>query len=1508
MSTHHLSTGSDLSAQSLPCLADLILGPPCCIPAELPLGQAADLLARTTEPSDAGALVVLKEEWPVGIVTLRDLLRWATTGTADPSRPVSTVMSSPLIVLPGEATLASACDLLARAGLGRLGVTDPSGRLIGLVTRAALSAAWPGTGGARRRFDRPIGDGPERAEQPIGGDSPDQDDPAALHLARLEALLANTSDLAWDADIEGRFTFVSGRVREILGYEPEWLIGRSVFDLMPPDEARRVTALFADIVAAARPFRDLENTCLHRDGGRRVLATSGVPLLTPDGRLFGYRGLCRDITETHRAIAAHREGEAQLRAIFETANVGIMLLTGYRMLERCNRRLAEILGYDSPEELQGLSMRTLHLSEERFAAFGKEHYLSLRFGQRRHIEYQLSRRDGSPVWCLLSGQALDLSTPADLSLGVVWTVDDISARKTREAELRALMDAIPDLISFKDQQGIYLDCNLSFARFVGRPREGILGRKDGDLFAPEVAALLGAQDRAMPADGEPARNQEWVTYPDGTRHLLDTLKLAYAQTADEHLGVLGISRDITEQHWQTRDFERAQALARIGSLHVDLASHHSHWSDNLFRIFGLNPTRALPSDAALLARVVPEDRPRLEAVFGALQRGEIDHATLDYRILRPDGEIRVLASQRELTRDEHGAPVRIDAVVQDITDQRRAQQALAESESRYRTLFEHMALALALVNADGLFNAANQAFCDLLGYPTPETLLGAAPSSLSPPVQPDGEASGAKAERMIALARERGLQRFEWEHVSREGAKIPVEITLSAVQLDGQPVLLAALYDLRDRQRAEEWQRRASTVFTATRDGILITDPDARIVAVNPAFSAITGYEEDEVLGRRPNLLQSGRQDRRFYQAMWQALTLNDHWQGQLWNRRKDGELFAEWLTISAIRNADGQVQNYIGIFSDITKAERAAAEIDHLTHHDLLTNLPNATLFRARLDQIMRSARTRNRQVAVLVLNLDGFKHVVSAYGHSQADAVLVQVGRVLTRILPADAALARLGADTFAVGVATDPGAEAVSEHVARIQETLRRELRVEGIGPLGVGVGLGVALCPSDSCDATELLHFADSALNTAKAAGHGSWSFFRPEMTAAASERLRLAQALRAAVASGELILYLQPKLDLSSGRIAGAEALIRWRTPAGTLSQPHDFMPVVETSDLVWPVGRWVIEEAARIGAEWQTQGFSDLRISVNVSSAMIGVGQLPGMIAAATEAVGVDPALLEIEVLENVLINRPEDAGKDLAAIRALGVGVALDDFGTGYSNLAYLKRFAFDTLKIDRAFIGDLRLDTEALTIVRATISMAHQLGLQVVAEGVESAGQLDRLFSLGCDFAQGYAIGEPMAPEAFATLLRATDPMVDGMPVRELLARRALLVEDDPIQRAVFTGYLHALGWRLWAVASAEEARDHLVREDVHLLLADYHLPGEDGVSLLEHARALHPEVVRVLISADEDATVVTSAINRGGVFRFLPKPCSQQQIADICTAGFALARLLRQAGPLVASRVQH
>jgi EAL domain-containing protein (putative c-di-GMP-specific phosphodiesterase class I)/CheY-like chemotaxis protein len=441
------------------------------------------------------------------------------------------------------------------------------------------------------------------------------------------------------------------------------------------------------------------------------------------------------------------------------------------------------------------------------------------------------------------------------------------------------------------------------------------------------------------------------------------------------------------------------------------------------------------------------------------------------------------------------------------------------------------------------------------------------------------------------------------------------------------------------------------------------------------------------------------------------------------------------------------------------------------------------------------------------------------------------------------------------------------------------------------------IGIALYPDDATDASELLRKAGSALHKAKDLGPGSIMLYTPEMTIRSTKRLHLLQQLRNALRHEEFELHFQPKIDLTTARIVGAEALIRWRRPDGTLVSPGEFIPVVESSDLVHPVGRWVLYAALQQLNLWAAAEVPLVTISINIAGPQFARGTLPEDIAAALAATGVAPKLLQIELLESQLLSDPDQTRRQLTAIRALGVSVAIDDFGTGYSSLSYLSSFPVDDLKIDRSFIHNLTENTGNLAIVRATIAMARELAIHTVAEGVETADELALLHRLGCDLVQGYFTGKPQAAADFAQLVSAEPIKVLPPMLFRLITHGVLLVEDDLLQRHLFVAQLQRSGFAVFAVETAEAVWDILEKEDIDVLVTDYRLPGMDGIMLLQYTRERHPEIARIMLSAANEANIPAAAINRGGVFRYLTKPCRPKDLCEAVREGIQLAQTLRQ-----------
>ena len=548
--------------------------------------------------------------------------------------------------------------------------------------------------------------------------------------------------------------------------------------------------------------------------------------------------------------------------------------------------------------------------------------------------------------------------------------------------------------------------------------------------------------------------------------------------------------------------------------------------------------------------------------------------------------------------------------------------------------------------------------------------------------------------------------------------------------------------------RAEAELRLYATVFTNASEGMLITDAHSRIIAANPAFSRITGYSPAEVAGRSPALLNSGRQDAGFYRRMWSTLASRGKWQGELWNRRRDGSIYPEWLSITAVpgegEGADGQPCNYIGIFSDITERKEAEARILHLAHHDPLTNLPNRALLNDRLSQSLLQARRDGRGAAVLLLDLDRFKTINDTLGHERGDSLLLEICARCRRVLRDTDTLARLSGDEFVIVLPDATTADVSADTARRILDAIALPCRL-GEHEISITASIGIALFPRDGGDESTLLRNADAAMHRAKEAGRNGFEFYTEDMNTSSLGRLLLEHQLRGAAERGELLLHYQPKVSAADGRLGGFEALLRWQHPELGMVAPGQFIPLAEESGLIVPIGQWVLEEACRQQRAWLDAGFDVPPLAVNLSAHQLAQPDIVATVAAAIECHRLAPGLIELELTETMLMRDVDRTIRTLVRLREMGVRLAIDDFGTGYSSLNYLRQFPVNALKIDRSFVSDIGSDGAEGKIAAAIVGMAHSLGLDAVAEGVESEAQRAFLQMHGCHQLQGFLIARP-------------------------------------------------------------------------------------------------------------------------------------------------------------------
>lgn len=567
--------------------------------------------------------------------------------------------------------------------------------------------------------------------------------------------------------------------------------------------------------------------------------------------------------------------------------------------------------------------------------------------------------------------------------------------------------------------------------------------------------------------------------------------------------------------------------------------------------------------------------------------------------------------------------------------------------------------------------------------------------------------------------------------------------------------MICYVRDITERRRSEEKIRLSGKFLEETSEAVVITDIAANIIEVNTAFERVTGYSREEVLGRNPRILQSGHYDAEFYREMWHRLLTTGHWEGELWSRRKNSELYPKWLSISAVTDRRDRVTHYVAISRDLTAIKQTQDKLENLAHYDQLTSLPNSLLFRDRLQQAMVRARRGGYKVAMLLFDLDHFKEVNDTLGHSVGDHILTEVAQRLLHTLDESDTISRPGGDEFHMVLGNLGEIDTVVQAAQKILAIFSRPYQAAG-HDIYLTPSIGITIFPDDGAEVEGLIKNAETAMYHAKKEGGNSFQFFQESMFATALDRMTLKNRLRQALEFEEFELFYQPKIAADGRTVSGAEALIRWIQPDGRAISPAEFVPLAEECGLIIPIGEWVLRQACKQSLLWQQAGLPPLRIAVNLSAVQFKQPGLKDHILEILNETGLPAELLELEITESLLMDDVAAATATLQQLKEMGIRLALDDFGTGYSSLSYLKRFPLDSLKIDQAFVKDISTEEDDRAVVITIITLAHSLKMQVVAEGVETADQVAFLQGRQCDAFQGYYFSRPLPAKEFELFLR--------------------------------------------------------------------------------------------------------------------------------------------------------
>ena len=920
----------------------------------------------------------------------------------------------------------------------------------------------------------------------------------------------------------------------------------------------------------------------------------------------------------------------------------------------------------------------------------------------------------------------------------------LAALRETEDLYRNVVKASPDGITISDLDGriTYMsDRILEFLR-LERPEQA-LGRNVADFFQP------AERERVLQAIGavRQGTRRERMAYTmlraDGTTFLGEVSARLLLDSEGRPRGMIGVTRDISE--WKA-----ATDALQLHSAALEHSLNAFHILDGQGRFVYANRAYLTMWRYAELAEILatPQSAHCVDAgeparIMDALRVADAD--VREFTARRQDGStFEVMMSSRRF-EGEGGRELFIGTAL-DVTQRKQHEAELRRSEERYRTLFDVTGAGLLLTDAQMRIRLANGKAAAMAGLPV-EAMIGRNYLEFVHPEE-----------------RER-LQSLQLARNAGEDANLPHELEIhylgaggrtgwclvSVARVPGTGELVTWVLDITGRKEAEDSLRQAAVVYESTAEGVMITGVDGRIVGVNRAFTEITGYTKEEALGRSPAMLRSGRHDRAFYDALWRRLLAGENWQGEVWNRRKSGEVYPEWLAISGVRDGTGTLVSFVAVFSDISQLKRSAEQLHHLAHYDALTDLPNRTLFNSRVAHALEGASRHDRKLALLFLDVDRFKNVNDSLGHPIGDELLLRIAQRLRARLRAEDTLARLGGDEFAVLMESIDGPEDAAALAQSILDNLAAPFALSGGREVYATVSIGIALYPGSAPHVNQLISDADAAMYKAKEGGRNTFRLYTESLTRLARERLDLEANLRRALANEEFLLEFQPQVRLADGALLGFEALVRWDSPQGRIP-PDGFIPLAEDTGLIVPLGEFVSRAACRQARRWRDQGHRNFTIAINLSPRQFRQPDLAGSIRRMLADTGLPGEALELEITESAITESPDEAIVTLRGLKALGLRIAIDDFGTGYSSLAALKRFPIDTLKIDRSFIAGLGDDADDREIVTAIIAMGRNMGMAVMAEGVETRAQRDFLRNHGCDFAQGYLFARPLPAAAAA------------------------------------------------------------------------------------------------------------------------------------------------------------
>jgi diguanylate cyclase (GGDEF)-like protein/PAS domain S-box-containing protein len=1294
----------------------------------------ADVAGLMAQRRFSSIIVTDDTRHPVGIITERNILRAMHDGIVG-STALQAVMSAPVIVMSGDTLVLEGYRTCQREGIRHLVLVDEAGVISGVVSETDFRQHLDLTVLAGRRRISTIAQRTGIAMPP-------------------ETLLKQALDLMDSQHKSCVIVVAEGKPLGIVTERDVVRLYSSKTDWMDTTLGDVMISPVLTITVDATTSEAAEKMLVHK--------VRHLVVVDANGNMIGMVSE-HDLTQLMaKGLNDQRAGieESFLHGLLDAIPDLIWLKDVEGHYLACNHRFERFFG---AKERDILGKTDYDFVNKELADFFREYDRKVMESVKPSIneEWVTYADDGHKE--LLETIKTPMHDRSGKLVGVLGVARDITERKKAREKLELLEQALntsgESMFLLDDELGFHY-VNDTACQRLGYTREELRGMTicdiDPDMRREQVLGML-----ATAVMGEVNIFETRHRHSDGT-----IFEVEIAASLVEFEGerfALSLARNITDRKLAERQLDESrQRLKQSEELlrtvieaipdAIQFKDGEGRWltSNSAARAaFGLDEETACDhSDIELSELVSPEYKASLlrchetdqqvwqkgnaARVEEVIQDGEGNHHTFDV--------IKV-----PLFNDD-GSRKGLVIVGREVSELKRVEEALRSTLDEYAGLVQRIPVGVykyrMQARGGGVFDYVSHRWCELLDVEEKDVMRD--PSIAFSRLLPEDY------EEFVWLndvAHEQ-MHAFEWEgRIKRLDGEIRwLHIASQPTQLENGDILWNGIqYDITDRRRAEESLRINASVFDNSQEAIVVTDADNVIIDVNTAFTTITGYSRAEVLGKNPSMMSSGRQDREFYDAMWQALQEKGTWRGEIWNRRKSGEVFAEMLSISVIADHLGQVQRHVGIFSDITYFKDHEAELSHVANYDALTGVPNRRLLADRLRQALAVTQRSDTMLAVCYIDLDGFKEVNDRYGHEMGDKLLIDITRRLQEVLRAGDTLARLGGDEFVMLFNELPQVEECYRVLERVMDVIGQPVVLKGVQVI-VSASIGVTLYPEDLVDGDTLLRHADQAMYIAKQSGKNRFHLYDAmhdqRVRSLHEGRRRISEGLEA----GEFELYYQPKQELSTGNIVGVEALIRWNHPERGMLAPAEFLPIIENSEQDVQLGEWVIKNALAQLFAWERAGLQ-LQVSINISAQHL---QITEFVENLQRELSHYPKLrdgaLQIEVLETAALEDIAQSSEVIDACREMGVTFALDDFGTGYSSLVYLSKLSADTLKIDQSFVQGMSLNKGDHAIVQGVIALANTFGRHTVAEGVEDGALNSELQAMGCGSVQGYSIAQPM------------------------------------------------------------------------------------------------------------------------------------------------------------------